>query len=88
MSNPNDLPLAWFQKLQFEKMSTDKNMAKTHWLNMTYYDLHQCIVNELNELTEAIITGGLVSAIGECVDIANFAAMLAHKIHIENGGTC
>lgn len=88
MTDPKQLPLEWFKHLQLVKLSTKKNVAKDHWLDMGYYDLHQYIVDELNELADAMIEGNAANIIDECVDVANFAAMAAHKAHKEAGGSC
>ena len=81
MTDPNELPLDWFQKLQLKKLSTPENMAKFHWLDMTGLALRKRLMDEVGELQTAIFESNDPEAIiDECVDVANFAAMLAHKV--------
>ncbi len=87
MSDPRDLPLDWFKNLQFEKLSTAKNVAKTHWLDMTPISLLSRLKEEVYELTMAMAKReGSLAIIDECVDVANFAAMLAHNIRESEAG--
>lgn len=81
MTEPNELPLEWFKDLQGRKLSTAKNVAKKHWLDMTERQLLIRVMEEVSELTVAI-TGkhGSEAIVDECVDVANFCAMLAHKV--------
>ena len=92
MSDPKDLPLAWFSKLQFAKLSSPKNVAKRHWLEMTIGDLFLHLSDEVDELEHAIeapcfsedkITNP-AAIIDECLDVANFAAMIAHWVATRN----
>ena len=80
MSDPKDLPLDWFKEKQFKKLSSVKNVAKTHWLHMTNRELFYRIKDEVGELDNAIANKKRKEIIDECVDVANFAAMLAHKV--------
>ncbi len=84
MSDPKDLPLNWFKKLQFKKMSSAKNVKKTHWLEMKPIEILNRLKDEVAELEFEIVHGNLSKKkINECVDVANFACMLAHKISEE-----
>lgn len=82
MSYPNDLPLKWMHDIQFKKLSTAKNVAKTHWLKMKPIDLLDKLRDEVDELALAIEINPPIpdEIIDECADIANFAAMIAHRI--------
>jgi len=81
MSNPKDLPLDWFKDLQFKKLSLLKNVNKPHWFNLYPETLLAKLNDEVRELTNAIAQKkSPEDIIDECVDVANFAAMIAHKV--------
>lgn len=84
MTNPDELPLEWFHDLQRKKLSTTKNVAKDHWLDMTLRDLFSRLIDEMKELGDAMIAHNAIASIDECVDVANFCVMLAHKIKMES----
>ncbi len=91
MSNPNDLPLEWFKNLQFAKLSLPRNVAKfrtcRHWLDTPIDMLLSRLKDEVQELTGAIDQAkSPEDIIDECVDIANFVAMLAHKVKVDMEG--
>lgn len=81
MSNPKDLPLGWMALKQFQKLSSRKNVAKTHWLDMDYPKLLELLEQEVDELfAEVEMVKPIPSRIiDECLDVANFATMIAHK---------
>ena len=80
MSDPKDLPLEWFGKLQLNKLSSAKNVAKSHWLDMSMLDLIQLLRDEMDELEEALCDGNPAAITDECIDVANFAVMIAHFV--------
>jgi len=84
MTNPDELPLKWFHDLQLKKLSTKKNVAKAHWIDLTEAQLLKRIKDEYKELLRAMVTNANAdSIIDECVDVANFCVMLAHKLQME-----
>lgn len=87
MSDPKDLPLKWMHDIQFKKLSTTKNVAKDHWLDMTPHELFNRLQGEVDELHEAMFRkGSPKDIISECADVANFATMIAHKMKTIEGG--
>lgn len=77
--DPKDLPFAWMQGLQLDKLSTPKNMAKKHWLDLDIEELLQLLKDEVKELTIEIQDNAIAERIiDECLDVANLATMIAH----------
>lgn len=90
MSNPKDLPLGWMHKIQFEKLSSPKNIVKESWLNCEFAQLLRRLDDEVKELNDVFYSQGDIldgewysQMIDECADIANFATMIAHLAKVK-----
>lgn len=82
MSNPKNLLINRMGELQLKKLSLTKNITKAHWLGMSFSQLFNKLEDEINELRNAIVKSSFIATqdiIDECVDICNFATMIAHK---------
>lgn len=60
----------------FEKLR--RNCKKAHWSTVTQKWLLDRLKQEVDELEQALISG--VDVVGECADVANFAAMIADNV--------
>lgn len=88
MSDPKQLPLGWFHNLQLEKLSHARNLVKPHWLKLSREQLLERVIDETHELSMAVqFNENDEAMIDECVDVANFAVMLADKIQRKNPPT-
>jgi len=68
----------WFAKRMENKLAA--NDHKGGWQGEPVYYFLERIDQELNELQDALMSGDKTEAINECVDIANFAMMLADNL--------
>ena len=68
----------WFAKRMENKLIA--NDHKGGWQGEPNYYFTTCIKDELDELQSALMSGNETEAINECVDIANFAMMLADNL--------
>lgn len=62
----------WFSLKMQEKLSKPRNLSKSHWGAMSASELFERIIDEVEELRDAI-----EGAASECCDIANFCMMMA-----------
>ena len=67
--------LKWFAEIQERKLK--QNDYKHHWSNLSDDQLFHKLMMEMAELFEAISTWDSFEVIDECVDVANFAMMIA-----------
>lgn len=67
--------LAWFAERMEQKLRA--NDHKRHWRELEFEMLVVGLVEELDELTDAIGERDTEAIIDECVDVANRAMMLA-----------
>lgn len=85
MSKPDDLPIDWFKSIQLEKLNLTKNTLKIHWLKLSFRHLFKFLDTEIIELdielTDRILSKEAI--ISECVDVANYAIMIADKANKE-----
>ncbi len=66
----------WFSKEMMEKLK--ENDEKAHWSGMSNDLLIQLLMVEVGELASALVGLSCVEEIiSECVDVANFAMMIA-----------
>lgn len=73
--------LSWFAYWMAEKLGTPKNEAKASYLSddTTESYLVDRLKEELDELDTAIDGDVDSEVIGECIDVANFAMMIAGR---------
>ena len=84
--------ILWFTGKMFAKLALPKNTRKTDARDMLYPELLERLIDEVHELDDAIHRACKdhndatdFAVISECSDVANFAMMIADKIHFERG---
>ena len=72
-------PVAWFAKEMESKLRKDD--YKKHWSEYSILFLHRRLMEEVQELSDEVDRKIKPEAvISECVDVANFAMMIADNI--------
>lgn len=81
MPIPDNKIISDFNKDMMEKLV--KNQHKAHWNTMSKSQILRRIMDETEELAEAIILGDKKEIIRECADIANFCLFMVDNIKNE-----
>jgi len=74
MSDPTELMKQMAERSR-RKLTTPKNLAKGSWLNMTHSEIGARILDEIDELYEALATGSWEKIADEAADVYHFASM-------------
>jgi hypothetical protein len=67
-----------FSKEMSKKLNLNKN--KTHWSNISIYDLFEALQQEIIELKVGIRNHDCQNIIEECADTANYLMMISDNI--------
>jgi len=71
--------LKWFTREMEKKLSLPRNVAKTHWQEVSLRTLISRLQGEVEEAHSALLANHLDQLITECADVANYAMMIADK---------
>jgi NTP pyrophosphatase (non-canonical NTP hydrolase) len=71
----------WFADEMEKKLRrNDEKKGPEGWRDMSPLSLYSSLMQEIRELKMALNEGVSESIIGECVDVANFAMMIADNV--------
>lgn len=73
------LKIEYFKQGMIKKLNQPKNLKKTHWDDTEIDYLLQRLVEEVDELSDAVEDNKMKRIVSECYDVANFAMMIASK---------
>jgi NTP pyrophosphatase (non-canonical NTP hydrolase) len=76
----NEVRTELYQFVAMQEKKLKRNDHKLHWSNCTSEFLFGRLLDEVAELHKAMLTGVPSDTKDECVDIANFAMMIADNL--------
>lgn len=68
---------------KFERRAREKNKTVEPWKDSTINHLTERLLEEVNELFDAIMGGNPEHVMDECKDVANFAWIIYEKARLE-----